>query len=318
MADTYRVVLSSTAQPPGSNPDYWSTGAFDQIGISIGFEDEAAVQHILGQVDDIEYDLTGRTITLSGRDLSAPFIDTKTAEKFQNQTSSEIAQTLADRHGLGYDVEETDTKAGTYYNIDHTLLTQEQSEWDLLIFLAEQEGFDVWVSGNTLYFQPSPITTNPAYVIEWSEPGDGTVQSNATFLKLGRSETLAKDIEVHVLSFNQKGQESILGVAKAFGAKRARAGKAQLYTFRRPNLTRDQAQQLAQSLLADITRHEMTLNASLPGDNILTTRTMVNLVGTGTAWDQLYYPDSVTRRLSLAEGYRMDVRAKNHSTQSTV
>ncbi len=317
-ADSFRVVLASTALATAANASYWSTGAYDQVGISIGFENQAAFPLILGQVDDIEYDLTGRTITLSGRDLSAPLIDTRTAEKFQNQTSGEIADILADRHGLDSDVEETDTKAGTYYNIDHTVLTQEQTEWDLLIYLAEQEGFDVWVSGNTLYFQPSPITTNPPYLIEWSEPGDGTIQSNATFLKLGRSETLAKDIEVHVSSFNQKGQASILGVARAFGAQSVRKGKAQLYTFRRPNLTKDQAQQLAQSLLADITRHEMKLDASLPGDNNLTTRTLVQLVGTGTAWDQLYCPDTVTRRLSMAEGYRMEVRAKNHVTQSTV
>ena len=313
-ADSFRVTLASQVNPPS----YWATGAYDQISISVGFENQAAFPLITGQVDDIDYDLTARTIVLSGRDLSAPLIDTKTAEKFQNQTSSQIAQTLALRHGLDSTVQATTTQAGTYYSIDHTVLTQEQTEWDLLVFLAEQEGFDVWVSGNTLYFQPSPVPTSTPYLIEWSEPGDGTVQSNATFLKLGRSETLAKDIEVRVLSFNQKGQESVYGVAKAFGAKSVRKGKAQLYTFRRPNLTKDQAQKLAESLLADLTRHEMKLDASLPGDNILSTRTLVQLVGTGTAWDQLYYPDSVTRRLSFTEGYRMEVRAKNHSTQSTV
>jgi hypothetical protein len=44
----------------------------------------------------------------------------------------------------------------------------------------------------------------------------------------------------------------------------------------------------------------------------------VQLIGTNTAWDQFYYPDTVTRRLSVEEGYRMELRAKNHSTQSTV
>ena len=356
VADSFRVTLSSTAQPITSNAAYWSTGAYDQIGVSIGFENEAALQLITGQVDDIDYDLTNRTIILSGRDLSAALFDSRTSEKFQNLTASQIAQTLALRHGLDSEVQQTATQAGTYYNIDHTVLTQEQTEWDLLVFLAEQEGFDVWVSGTKLYFlptlqapaivppgslpwlnQPSPPAgqTPPlpwqvpatksqpgqnldTYVIKWNQPPTGSPDSNATSIQLHRSETLAKDIEVHVLSFNQKGQESVFGVAKAFGAKSVRKGKAQLYTFRRPNLTRDQAQKLAQSYLADLTRHEMTLSASLPGDNVLSTRTLVQLVGTGTAWDQLYYPDSVTRRISFSEGYRMEVRAKNHSTQSTV
>jgi hypothetical protein len=50
----------------------------------------------------------------------------------------------------------------------------------------------------------------------------------------------------------------------------------------------------------------------------MTTRATIRLVGTGTDWDQLYYPDTVTRRLSVQDGYRMDVRAKNHSVQDSV
>ena len=60
------------------------------------------------------------------------------------------------------------------------------------------------------------------------------------------------------------------------------------------------------------------LLARLPGDNLLTTRAQVQLIGTGTAWDQNYFPDTVTRHISFEEGYTMELRAKNHSTQSTV
>lgn len=310
-ADTYRVTLAAQVNPPS----YWSTGAFDQITISVGLENQPALPLITGYVDDIDWDMTGRTITLSGRDLSGQLIDAKTAEKFLNQTSSQIAQTLALRHGLSSAVFQTDTKAGTYYNIDHTVLTQEQTEWDLLIFLATQEGFDVWVAGTTLYFQPSPVPTSEPYLILWSN--DPIPVSNATRIRCGRSETLGKDITVVVKSFNQQGQQSVQGIARATKAKSLRSGKAQLYTFRFPNLTRDQAQQRAESLLADITRHEMVIDASLPGDNLLTTRRLIRLADTGTAWDQLYYPDQVTRRISTQDGYRMEVRAKNHSTQAT-
>jgi hypothetical protein len=60
------------------------------------------------------------------------------------------------------------------------------------------------------------------------------------------------------------------------------------------------------------------LSASLPGDNKLSTRARVQLVGTGTDWDQYYYPDTITRYVSFEEGYHIELRAKNHSTQSTV
>jgi hypothetical protein len=144
--------------------------------------------------------------------------------------------------------------------------------------------------------------------------------SNATRIKVSRSQTLAKDIIVIVQSWNQKQQRSFkvqYHVSQAFKSARS-GGKAQIYSYVVPNLTRDQAMALAKSTAQDITRHEKVLTATLPGDNQLTTRCMVQLSGSGTAWDQNYYPDTVTRRLSFNGGYEMELRAKNHSTQSTV
>jgi phage protein D len=200
------------------------------------------------------------------------------------------------------------------------VLTQEQTEWDLLVYLAQQEGFDAWVSGTTLHFQPPPVATAPPYLLLWSEPGDGTFASNAIDLKLQLSQTLAKDIDVVVRTWNQKQQQPFTAHAKRTGSDKnqRRGGKGQLFSFNRPNLSRDQAQRLADSILEDLSRHEKVITASLPGDNLMTTRTMICLAGTGTAWDQFYYPDTIHRRLSRDDGYRMDVRAKNHSTESTV
>ena|SRR5579884_1696271 len=323
--DTFRAVASSNGLPPQFGPAYWALSAGDQMAISVAFPNasgngSAQAQLILGQIDDVAYDPVRRRVTFSGRDLSAPLIDTKTSEKFQNQKSYQIAQALAIRHGLNSQVEKTTALAGTYYDIDNVLLTQEQTEWDLLIFLAKQEGFDVWVSGDTLYFQPSPINTAPAYQLIAPAPAGGNVASNALDIQVSRSQTLARDVIVKVQSWNQKQQRSFVvtyHVTKAFKSQRS-GGVSQTYSYVVPNLTRDQALKLAQSLAEDITRHERILTAKLPGDNLLTTRAQVQLIGTGTAWDQNYFPDTVTRRISIAEGYTMELRAKNHSTQSTV
>jgi hypothetical protein len=330
-ADSFRVVCSSSGLPAALNPAYWALSAGDQVAVSAGFADASGNTSyfplILGQVDNIDYDLTGRKLTLTGRDLSAPLIDAKTAEKFQNKLSSEIAAILAARHGLlttdangNSTIQTTTGKAGTFYEIDNVVLTQEQTEWDLLIYLAEHEGFDCWVSGNTLYFQPSPVAAALPYKLVWQEPPTGVFNSNALDIKLSRSETLAQDVIVKVQSWNQKQQKSFVvtyHVSQAFKSQRS-GGKSQTYSFVVPNLNRDQALQLAKAKAEEITRHERVLTASLPGDNLLTTRAMVQLVGTNTAWDQNYYPDTVTRTLSFEGGYRMELRAKNHSTQSTV
>ena len=319
-ADSYRVELAVSGLPKGLSPTYWADSQDDRISIAVSLGAEKPSPLIVGQVDDVDWDLTSTVITLTGRDLSAAFIDNKTAEKFQNQTASQIAQTLAIRRGLDSNVQATTTLAGTYYEIDHALTTQEETEWDLLVYLAEREGFDVWVSGTTLYFQPSPATTAPPYVMLASRNPDGTFVSNASQLRVSRSQTLARDVIVMVRSWNQKQQRAFTVTAKRSQAKKKQrsGGTAQTYSFIRPNLTRDQAQQFAEAKAEEITRHERVLNAELPGDSALTTRATVRLVGTGTDWDQLYYPDSVTRRLSMSEGYRMTLRAKNHSVQDSL
>jgi hypothetical protein len=81
-------------------------------------------------------------------------------------------------------------QAGAYYKTDHVVLTQEQTEWDLLIYLAKQENFDLWVSGRVLNFQPSPLSTVPPYRIIC--PNSGSPQ------------TLARDVIVKVRTWNQK------------------------------------------------------------------------------------------------------------------
>ena len=321
-ADTWRAEFASTALPAAFGPDYWAAAEYDRVEISAGFEG-ALIPLITGQVDDVEYDIIARRLTLSGRDLSAPLIDARTTEKFQNLKSHEIAQRIALRHGLDSNVTATATLAGKYYQIDHAALTKEDSEWDLLCYLAEREGFDVWVRGETLFFQPPVSESQTPYLLLWSDPGAGSPTSNCERLNLSRSQTLAKDVIVKVRSWNQ-AQEKAFTVAYRASKKGRTKRKgdtdsdAQTYSYTVPNLTREQALKYAETQAAKITRHERLLNADLPGDSLLDTRSLVRLAGTGTDWDQTYYPESVTRRISFEEGYTMQLRAKNHSPQDTV
>ncbi len=52
---------------------------------------------------------------------------------------------------------------------------------------------------------------------------------------------------------------------------------------------------------------------TLPGDSVLTTSLQVQVVGSGTAFDQTYWPVSVRRTLSMDQGYVMTLTAKNAS-----
>jgi len=81
----------------------------------------------------------------------------------------------------------------------------------------------------------------------------------------------------------------------------------------RPNLTQDAAQKLANAMREDMTRHERLLSFDMPGDTMLTPRNVVSLEGTQSSWDQVYYIDHISRRMSVGEGFRQSVSCKNHS-----
>ena len=125
---------------------------------------------------------------------------------------------------------------------------------------------------------------------------------------------------VRVQSWNQAQETVITAENHRNQANKSQrvGGTAQVYTFYPPNLTKDQADKWAAAKAEDITKHERVIAGTLPADNLLNNRSLIKLVGTGTSWDQLYNLDSVTRRMSVTEGYSMEFRAKNHSTQSTI
>jgi phage protein D len=320
-ADTFRLTAAVGKLPPDLGPSYWAASVGDQLEISAGFKDQGRPKQLIyGQVDDVEYDPVSRSLTLTGRDLSAQLIDTKTATSYQDQTSSQVVQAIATEHGLTASAMATTTRVGTYYELYHLQVTKDQSEWDLLMFLAEREGFDLWVSGRTINFQPPVALNADPYVLLWSDQGQGNRVANFEILKLHRSQTLAKDVTVTIKSFNQAQGTNVTATAKRSQANKSQrvGGASQLYTYYEPNLTQAAAQQLANSRAEEITRHERVITGVLPGDNLLTNRSLIKLVGTDTEWDQVYFIDSVTRKMSMREGYSMEFRAKNHSPQSSV
>ncbi len=134
-----------------------------------------------------------------------------------------------------------------------------------------------------------------------------------------------KDVKVEVRTWNQIQKKAFTVTATATKSKNAVTrnatipyGQAQVYSYTLPNLTRQAALAKAQAILADISKHEMRLEGNLPADNLLSTRMLVTVQGTGTPFDQVYYPDSVIRSMSRTEGYSMRLAAKNHSPESTV
>jgi phage protein D len=332
-ADTFNVTFAVSLLPPDRGVDWWAAQVEIYVEIFAGFPSDPQNfttsdldSLIYGQVDDIHYDPVSRVISVTGRDLTATMIDTKTTIKYQNLKASDIAQQIASAHGLTPVVTATSKKVGTYYQIDSVRLTDQASEWDLLTFLANQEKFAVYVKGKELHFEPyNPETSNP-YLIEWNEPDDITpyARANVTRLDLSRELTVAKGVVVWVQSVNPKTGKTYSVSYPANKAKGTKPGQSaphlQVYTFRKAAMLPDAALAFAQKKHKELTQHEMKLRACFPADSIVSVFTVLKLTGTGTAFDQTYYPDNIVRRMSIDEGYTMDVSAKNiaHNNEVTL
>jgi phage protein D len=333
-ADTFRVRFAMSLMPAGYGAAWWATQGTMMVEVFAGFPADPAnftvsdLDSLLyGQVDDITFDPVAGIVEVAGRDLTAGLIDTKTTEKWPNQTSAQIATTLAQRHGLTPVVTATTQKTGKYYEIDHIRMTDQRSEWDLLTWLAHQEQFVVYVKGQTLHFEPQPTTSQTPYVLQWAPPtADSAAPSfNGTAITFARNLTLAKDVIVKVRSWNAKNKKGFTKTAQATHNKNTvlagaaqPTGEAQTYSYVVPGLTPDEALRWAQAKLVEITAHEVRVTATLPADNLLGVTDIIKVLGTGTAFDQTYYPDSITRSMSIEGGYMMTVNAKNHSPESTV
>jgi hypothetical protein len=323
-ADWFRVTFALGADPLFNAILFASlTQGTAQILVGLaaaGAPPAAAVWQsvITGPIDDVSIDVLAQTASIRGRDFAALFIDTLTAETFSNNTASEIAQTLAVRHGLTPAVTATQTPIGRYYQTGHDISSLYQgsstvTEWDLLATLAATEGFDLSVQNETLVFAPPLLAALPSLWI-WGGPG-------LIDLRLERSLAFARDISVTVQSWNSRTSKMITQsvrasrkIVRSSATVPTNASTTQYVTLR-PNLTADQALNLATRILSDLSRHERVATANMVGDLVLAPRSVVLLSGTNTAFDQLYRVAEITRRISMQDGFVQTVRAVNTPSQ---
>lgn len=312
--------------PPQNGIAWWSQQTDLDVEIQFANDVSAApVSIFYGMLDDVEFDFARGTLGLKGRDYSGIFVDSIVTKNYQQQTSSAIAKAICANHPeLTPQITSTSTPAGRYYNNVGSRLSRDESEWDFLTRLAQAEGFVVLVRGKTLYFGPPPVPdASSPYLLNFVPPiDDQQVKGNVKTLNCKRSLTIARDIAVVVQSFNRQTGKTLKATANVKNS--SRSGKSgskvsqQVYTFNIPSLTQQQAQAEANARAQELSRHERSIDATSYGDTALGVSTVLKLQGTGSDFDQLYYPDSVSHHMSATVGYEMTISAKNNSPYVTI
>ncbi|WP_332855321.1 hypothetical protein [Duganella sp. S19_KUP01_CR8] len=322
VADTFRLTLSIAAQPAGRGIDFWSRQEQLELEFLLGFPADPGqvaksdlTSFLIGYADTLDVDLDAGTMALSGRDLSSRLIDFKRTMVFSSGTlvASDVVSQIAKAQGLTPVVTPTTVAAGGYYQIVKALVASNVSYWDIVTRLAQYEGYQVYVRGRSLHFEPRTAKSADPYVLRWQ--AGGVAESNAMQLGFQRNLSLAKDLRVKVLSFHSKTNQAVSEVAErkrvSDGAAVPFDGEPQEYVRTFPNLDASQAKAKAKAILQELSAHEMSLKADLPGDVLLMPTSLIQVSDTGSAFDQAYYTAAVTRRYSADGGFSMTVEAKN-------
>lgn len=312
-ADSFSVTLALYGMPEGYGPAYWAgAGTIKAALVGRNDEGESATTVVKGQVDQCELDFTEGTVRINGRDRTAEMLDKKNTRKYADRKSSEIVQEIAGDHGFETEIDDTDDKAGKIHVQEYAHLTDMQSDWDVVVALADREGKVPFVKGDTLYFKdPGEGGSEGALEVEFTPPSDGPAQGNPITLKCLRNGHLSKTVQAKVRSWNTRKKKAIT-VTKSYGASAEGADNNPLvYEYRAPNLTEAQADKIADKTLEENVAHEMVVCVEMPGDVTADARMDLQLTGTGTAFDQSFPIDTIEHHFDFEGGYTMTVTAKN-------
>lgn len=279
------------------------------VGVEILLNIDGTWQLLIsGVADTLRVDPIRADLHVTGRDMTSLFIRSQTHESFENLTSSDVAILLAERHGLSVAVTPTATLVGRYYQNGHTRSAMSQhgratTEWDVLCWLAQQEGFDVWTFGRTLFFQ-SGATDSQSLTI---------TPAQCSAMKLHRDLDIASGFTVEVQSWDCATQNSVSAQSN-YAKSESAVGNLIIL---RPNLSFTDAQQLAIRTALQLGEHERIITYASPADVVTMPRAPLQLTLTNTDFDGIYKIYEVERCLSSKRGCTQHVLARRASWTSS-
>ena len=316
-SDSYIVTLAMGLFPLGDIA-FWSelTAAYIKLTVTIQ-GDQISQDLISGMIDTVIVDPIQGTVIIEGRDLSSTLIDAYRQQDFVNQTASEVVSTIASQHGLRSAVTTTYGSVGRYYGDGYTRLSLGQfsrirSDWDLVVQLARENSFDVFVNGQTLFFQPSAAL------------GDMPIRISTQRVKtmrLERTLAIASDAEARVQSWNSQNVRSYDsgGTDGANIATQASSSLAnQPFLFSGPNYTSQQVTDCADRYTIELSRLGLMLHIEMPWDLALSPRTVILLDDTNSSFDTTYKIDTIERHYSATSGSSQVIRAARHSNLDAI
>ena len=297
-SDSFSITFAM-GRYPLSSITFWSTLSSAIIDVSVAAASNCIPQELVsGPIDMVHIDPINRVVSIEGRYLSSRLIDSYRQQDFVNQTASEVVSAIAVHHGLNPVVTATSANVGRYYGDGYTRLSLGQfsrlrSDWDVVVQLARENSFDVFVQGQSLFFRPSLSNATPVRI------SFGDLKSIRFEQALtGSSETTAR-----IQSWNSQMMESYDSQLTSASAT------SQPFLFSEANFTAEQVTASSSRYSAELGRLGLVLQMEMPWLLQLSPRDLILIDETGTPLDAIYRIDSLERHYSTTAGSTQIVRA---------
>jgi phage protein D len=266
--------------------------------------DSSGAQMISGPIDDIYVNIPDELVIIKGCDVSRNMHNTINTTQYLNQTSSQIATTIAGKYGLSLSGSSSGM-VGKLYTKDYVKMFDGESDWTAIQHLAEIEGYAAYIQGSTIYFQ-SP-GQGGSYSVNYQPPTpESPASGDFLSLSLHANLNLGGTVNSTAMSHDPRQNTNVTATSTCSG----NGGNTLNYDCRGANMTQDQVQKLAKVSVFMAVRHEMEVDADLVGDNSLRAGMSLQISGTQSQWDNSYPIDCVHHELN-ADGYTMNVQARS-------
>jgi hypothetical protein len=307
-SDSYALTFATGPLPLG-DIGFWSSLSSAYVEISVIAASQPTSPNLIsGMIDSIHFDPIAGIVAIEGRDLSSSLIDSYRQQDFVNQTASEVTSTIASYHSLTPIVTATSSNVGRYYGDGYTRLSLGQfsrlrSDWDLVVQLARENGFDVFVQDRALYFQPSTDSGSIPFHIALRD---------VKTIRFEQTLTIGSNATARVQSWNSQNMTSYASNAASDDSDAAQAGdiaNKQPFLFSASNFTSQQVTDSAGRYAAEIGRLGTMLRIEMPWNLLLSPRTTILIDETDSIFDTIYKIDHIERHYSTTSGSSQIIRA---------
>ncbi|MDO3680641.1 phage late control D family protein [Paenibacillus ehimensis] len=282
------------------------------ISLEAGFEGEGPLSLLIeGPMDHPTWDFSkqqGEIVSIRGRSYASRPFDFKETAKWQNLTSTAAFRQIAEQHGLTPVVPvETSKLIGEYVKDDHVNMKREVSHWDFVLYLAQAEEFTTRVKGKEWFFGPN--SELPGFDLE-PIPFSWGFNIDEPF-RIERAPNAARNLTVEVISWapgKKKGGRRIIEKATMRGSS---SGHKYTLRYYYPNRTRDQCQQQARAILAELSKNQVYGSFSTDWFPELSNDRKISISGVGQGLNGNYFVPKVSITGSKEEGIRSEVTFTN-------